>query len=92
MIAVSLFTGNLLMSIRNHRPRDAATGRRSPVAVDRPVSRLLRIAEGVGHSLARWNERRNAEAELASMSDRMLADIGMARCEVTRAVRRGRGE
>jgi uncharacterized protein YjiS (DUF1127 family) len=53
---------------------------------------LGNLVHGVTGSLARWRERQRALAELASLDDRSLADIGITRSEIpyvlSRAVRR----
>ena len=57
-----------------------------------------RAAQSVGRSVVRtfkrwraaytaWHRERRAMAELLSMSDRDLRDIGIDRCEILRAVR-----
>ena len=40
-------------------------------------------------SLKAWRERRAAKAELASLSDRELADIGISRQDISSVVVRG---
>ena len=52
-----------------------------------------RLASGAGKLIAYWAERRRqrrAVAALAGLSDRMLADIGLERCDIARVVRHGR--
>jgi uncharacterized protein YjiS (DUF1127 family) len=39
------------------------------------------------NSLRNWRERRAAAAELSSLSDRSLADIGLTRGDIPRVVR-----
>jgi uncharacterized protein YjiS (DUF1127 family) len=57
-----------------------------------------RAAQSVGQSVVRtfkrwraaytaWHRERRAVAQLLSMSDRDLRDIGISRCEILRAVR-----
>lgn len=80
------------MHIQNHGPQEVATDLCSPIQPGHRAAWLLRVARELRVWALRWHERRTAEAELASMSDRLLADVGMARCEVTRAVCRGRDD
>lgn len=49
------------------------------VAAERPASLL--------NALRGWRERRAAIAELNALSDRSLADIGLTRGDIPRAVR-----
>ena len=43
----------------------------------------------LSHSLWTWRQRRIAAAELRSLDDRMLADLGVTRSEIDRVVRDG---
>ncbi len=47
---------------------------------------MLRILENWRATLAQWQERRQAYAELASLDDRSLADIGLTRAEIPYAL------
>ncbi len=47
---------------------------------------MLRILEHWRATLAQWQERRQAYAELASLDDRSLADIGLTRAEIPYAL------
>ena len=63
-----------------------------------PTASLLawggaRLATGAGRLIAYWGERRRqrrAVAALEGLIDRMLADIGLERCDIARVVRHGR--
>lgn len=44
----------------------------------------------LGQALGDWNARRAAEAELRSLNDRQLADLGLTRADIPFAIRRGR--
>lgn len=46
--------------------------------------------KGLLASLAAWRARRAAKAELSSLSDRELADIGITRQDIPAAVRNNR--
>lgn len=80
------------MHIRNHGPQEVTTDLCSSSQPGRRAAWLLRVTRELRVWALRWHETRTAEAELASMSDRMLADVGMARCEVIRAVCRRRDD
>ncbi|MBL6076862.1 DUF1127 domain-containing protein [Belnapia sp. T18] len=64
----------------------------SPIPLGRHAALLLCLARRLRLRAQQWYRAHTAEAELASMSDSMLADIGVSRCEVARFARRGRGE
>jgi uncharacterized protein YjiS (DUF1127 family) len=49
-------------------------------------ARLRRLT----NELARWRRLKRDLHELRSLDDRMLADIGITRCDVERVVRHGR--
>ena len=80
------------MHIPHRRSWNAMPGLASPIQ-GRPsdAGRLLRLARQLQHLALRWRRTRTEEAELAAMDNRMLADIGMSRCEVARYARRGWG-
>jgi len=80
------------MHIPHRRSWRAMPDLASPTHDGRHAAGPLCLARRLWHWALRWHRIRTAEAELASMSDRMLADIGVSRCEVARRVRHGRGE
>jgi uncharacterized protein YjiS (DUF1127 family) len=64
-----------------------------PGAVSGVRKAWLRIASGIRSyraALARKRRLRHAMAELEGLDDRMLRDIGIARCEIGHVVRFGR--
>ncbi|WP_082012619.1 DUF1127 domain-containing protein [Belnapia sp. F-4-1] len=80
------------MHIPNRASWNAGPDLASLVHHGRHAARPLHLIRRLELWAQRCYRARIAEAELASMSDSMLADIGMSRCEVTRLVRRGGGE
>lgn len=80
------------MHIPHRRSWSAMPDLASPVREGRHAAGPLRLARWLWRRTLRWHRTRTAEAELASLSDRMLADIGVTRCEVARFARRGWGE
>ena len=52
---------------------------------------LQRLLRQLRLRALRWHRTHLAEAELAMMDDRMLADIGVSRCDLERRARLGRG-
>ena len=80
------------MHIPHRRSWNAMSGLASSTQL-RPVGagRLLSFAGRLRLLTLRWRRTRAAAAELASMDDRMLTDIGLSRCEVPQCVRQGRG-
>jgi uncharacterized protein YjiS (DUF1127 family) len=62
----------------------------APIHDGRRTAWPLRLARRLQHQFLRWHRTRAAAAELAAMSDRRLADIGVSRSEISRIVRRGR--
>jgi len=49
------------------------------------------IIRDLTREFARWRRFQRDLHELRSLDDRMLADIGITRCEAERVVRHGRG-
>jgi uncharacterized protein YjiS (DUF1127 family) len=52
--------------------------------------RRRKSLKGLFKAWKAWRALRAAENELANLSDRDLADIGIVRCEIRRVVRSGR--
>ncbi|MFN4142635.1 DUF1127 domain-containing protein [Aestuariivirga sp.] len=42
------------------------------------------------HAVKRWFRLRRCRAQLSRLSDHMLRDIGLSRCEIDHAILRGR--
>ncbi len=55
-----------------------------PVLPARRRGLLARLASAVTERFAAWNARRVAIEELAGMTDRELADIGLSRADIPR--------
>ena len=79
------------------KPETGHPGGRLPRPTPTAVALLAwggaRLASGAGTLIAYWAERRRqrrAVAALEGLSDRMLADIGLERCDIARVVRHGR--
>ncbi|GAB4225874.1 MAG: hypothetical protein Kow0032_02480 [Methyloligellaceae bacterium] len=68
---------------RTERP--ALHGRTTPAISPRHV--ILRLARKLGDAFALWSNRR-AVHKLARLEDRFLADIGISRADVERALSR----
>jgi uncharacterized protein YjiS (DUF1127 family) len=79
------------MHIPYRRSWCATSDLASPVPPGRHATGLPRLARQLWHWILRYHRTRLAEAELAAMSDRMLADIGVSRSKLARVTRRGRG-
>jgi uncharacterized protein YjiS (DUF1127 family) len=47
---------------------------------------LTNLAVAAGHAVAEWRRRRRAYAELMSLDDRTLADIGIRRSQIAGVV------
>jgi len=59
--------------------------------VPRPSGR--RLCDMFGHCwhvYAKWRETRRAISRLAALGDRQLKDIGISRCQIESAARRGK--
>jgi uncharacterized protein YjiS (DUF1127 family) len=69
----------------------AIPGLASPVHDGRRARGLFRRAARLLDRAIRARRARGTEAELTAMSDRMLADIGVSRCDVERRARLGTG-
>jgi uncharacterized protein YjiS (DUF1127 family) len=86
------------MSIARSRlvaPDDCPPARRLPRRVDlAPVyASLAAVGAILSRLIATWVERRRIARtvdQLQGLSDRMLADIGLARCDIARVAREGR--
>jgi uncharacterized protein YjiS (DUF1127 family) len=80
------------MHIPHRRSLSAMPDLASPVHDGRHTAGLPRLVRQLWSWIVRCHRTRIAEAELASMSDRMLADIGVSRSELARVARRGRSK
>ena len=80
------------MHIPTRRSLSASPGLASSVHPRRRTTALPRLAHRLWSWVLRQHRARIAEAELAALSDSMLADIGVTRSELARATRRGRSE
>ena len=77
------------------KPETAGPGGRPPIPTAAAWLAWGRasLATGAGKLIAYWAEhrrRRRAVTALEGLSDRMLADIGLERCDIARVVRHGR--
>ncbi len=78
------------------RPRDAvlaqelrlAAAHAQDTAISRGLGRVVETVVGVFASIAAIPARMRVEAELRSLTDRELADIGLTRGEITGIARR----
>jgi len=55
-------------------------------AIGGGVAALARTAKNIVAGFAAWRARRQAEAELAQLDDRMLADLGLTRSQIEAAI------
>jgi uncharacterized protein YjiS (DUF1127 family) len=60
---------------------------RTPLVLRGLVLSLSRALSSVANAYRSWREVRAGAAELYSMSDRNLKDIGIGRCQIERMVR-----
>jgi len=51
---------------------------------------LFDLVRSAAHGVVRWQQHRNNIGELQRLDDRLLADIGLSRCEIEEGVRLGR--
>ena len=59
-----------------------------PARPARHTGLLARMAEGIRTRAAAWTARHRAMEELADMTDRELADIGLSRSDIPRVTER----
>lgn len=78
------------MHIPHRRSLSATPDLTSFVHSGRHTAARPHLARQLWSWIVRHNRARIAKAELAALSDHMLADIGLTRSELGRAARRGR--
>ncbi len=80
---VPIMTTTILNQLSLSKLNKLLFARQTPVA-SAPTHRSIR------HWFADWRRRRQAAAELAGLSDRALADIGLTRQDIPVIARRGK--
>lgn len=80
------------MHIPHRRSLSATPDLTSSVHIRRRIVPLSRLVHRLWSWILRQHHARIAEADLAALSDRMLADIGVTCSELARAARRGRSK
>ena len=55
-------------------------------AIGAGIATLTRAVKNLAGDFAEWRAKRQAEAELAQLDDRMLADLGLSRSQISAAI------